>query len=233
MKRDRPIVHIDGDATGQITIGDDATQIQQATPVRASKQRITVLLWAANPTDTSQLRLDEEVRTIDERLIAAGQGDRFDLQQQWAVRYTDLSQGLLRYEPHILHFSGHGNPTGTIVLEDDDGTAREVAVDAVANLVALAGDRLSCVVLNACYSERQAIALATHVDCVVGTSTAIGDAAAISFTAGFYRAIGYGRSVQNAFDLGRNEMELASLGEADTPRLHVRPGVDASGVHIG
>ncbi len=225
-------INVGGDLSGQAIIGDNAVQIQGSATQPGEPEPITVLFWAANPTDTDQLRLGEEVRTIDERLAASGQGHRFDLRQQWAVRYTDLSNGLLRHQPHILHFSGHGSPTGTIVLEDNDGAARMVSVRAIADLVGLAGDRLKCVVLNACYSERQAEAIAEHVDCVIGTSTAIGDEAAIGFAAGFYRALGYGRTVQNAFDLGRNEIDLAALGEENTPRLHTREGVTASDVSL-
>ncbi len=225
-------INVDGDLSGQAVIGDNAVQIQNDATKAQDAEPITILFWAANPTDTDQLRLGEEVRTIDERLAASGQGHRFDLRQQWAVRYTDLSNGLLRHEPQILHFSGHGSPTRTIMLEDSDGTARVVSIEAIADLVGLAGDRLRAVVLNACYSERQAAAIAEHVDCVIGTSTAIGDEAAISFAAGFYRALGYGRSVQNAFDLGRNEIDLAALGEENTPRRHTKEGVDAGLVRV-
>jgi hypothetical protein len=74
-------------------------------------------------------------------------------------------------------------------------------------------------VLNACYSERQAQAIAQYIDCVIGMSKAIGDTAAISFSAAFYQALGYGRSVKMAFDLGCSQIDLANLEEQDTPKL--------------
>jgi hypothetical protein len=74
-------------------------------------------------------------------------------------------------------------------------------------------------VLNACYSEKQAQAIAQHIDCVIGMSKAIGDAAAISFAAAFYQALGYGRSVKAAFDLGCAQIDLENLDEQDTPKL--------------
>ena len=74
-------------------------------------------------------------------------------------------------------------------------------------------------VLNACYSESQAQAIAKHIDCVIGMSNAIGDEAAISFAAAFYQALGYGRSVQAAFDLGCVQIDLENLDEQDTPKL--------------
>jgi hypothetical protein len=74
-------------------------------------------------------------------------------------------------------------------------------------------------VLNVCYSENQAQAIAEHIDCVVGMSEAIGDEAAISFAAAFYRALGYGRDVKTAFDLGTSLIDLGGLGEQDIPKL--------------
>jgi hypothetical protein len=75
------------------------------------------------------------------------------------------------------------------------------------------------VVLNACYSEGQAQAIAEHTDCVVGMSDAIGDQAAIRFAASFYQALGYGRDVKTAFDLGCNQIDLEHLGDKDVPQL--------------
>jgi hypothetical protein len=220
-------ITVDGDVNGQVAIGETVTQTQTGTN-EATRAPIVILFWASNPVGTSPLRLDEEVRTIDERLRASEFRDRFELEQQWALRISDLSEGLLRHRPVIVHFSGHGNPTGEIVLERPDGTAAEVAVSALVGLFgAVAGNDTvpRAVVLNACFSEAMATAIADHVDCVVGTTKAIGDSAAIAFAAGFYRALGYGESVQSAFLIGRNEIELHGLGEEATPKLisHIDP----------
>ncbi|MEN8040976.1 MAG: hypothetical protein ABFR95_05680, partial [Actinomycetota bacterium] len=132
---DTPVIHVNGDVSGQIASGQ--TVIQTQTPGDASQSRerpVTVLFWAANPVDTAQLRLDEEVRTIDERLRASEHRDRFDLRTQWAVRYSDLSEGLLRYQPEIVHFSGHGDPNGLLLFESDDGNSHTVSIDALADL---------------------------------------------------------------------------------------------------
>jgi hypothetical protein len=51
------------------------------------------------------------------------------------------------------------------------------------------------VVLNACYSDVQADALCSVVDCVIGMTGAIHDDAARSFAMSFYRALGSRRSV--------------------------------------
>ncbi len=91
--------------------------------------------------------------------------------------------------------------------------------DALSRLFAILRDRVRCVVLNACYSEPQAQAIAAHIDCVIGMPDAIGDAASRNFAASFYQALGYGRDVQTAFDLGCNRIDLHGLDEPSTPKL--------------
>jgi len=180
---------------------------------------IKILFLASNPTDTQPLRLDQEMRAIDQALREAEYRDRFDLKQQWAVRVSDLQGHLLRYMPHVVHFSGHGSASSEIFLEDSSGVSQPLSVRALSNLFSILKDNIRCVVLNACYSEPQAQAIARHIDCVVGMSEAIGDQAAIEFSTAFYRALGYERDVKTAFDLGCSQIDLESLGEQDTPKL--------------
>ena len=73
--------------------------------------------------------------------------------------------------------------------------------------------------LNACYSEGQAQAIGEHIDCVIGMSVAIKDSAAISFASAFYQALGYGRDLKSAFDLGCIQLDLENLNAQDTPKL--------------
>ncbi len=68
----------------------------------------TILLLAANPRNTSQLRLDEEVREIDEGLRRANKREQFKLEQKWAVRQRDFYRAILDTQPQIVHFCGHG-----------------------------------------------------------------------------------------------------------------------------
>lgn len=180
---------------------------------------VRILFLAANPIDTNRLRLDEEVRTIDEALRKSKFRDRFDIQQQWAVRTIDIQGCFLRYGPNIVHFSGHGSKSGEIILEDDTGRSRPLRYQALSRLFSVLKDNIQCVVLNACYSKKQARAIAEHVDCVIGNPTTIGDSAAISFARAFYQALGYGRDVKTAFDLGCLQIDLDSLAEQDKPYL--------------
>ena len=87
---------------------------------------IKVLFLAANPHDIGQLRLDEEIRSIDEALCKSASRQRFQIEQQWAVRVSDLQGLLLRHRPDIVHFSGHGSPASGLFLEDGIMAGREM-----------------------------------------------------------------------------------------------------------
>jgi hypothetical protein len=61
-------------------------------------------------------------------------------------------------------------------------------------------------------------------------SDAISDRAAIAFAASFYRALGFGRSVQEAFEQGKVSLGLEGIGEETIPDLLERDGIDAASV---
>ncbi len=195
----------------------------------ASEKQIKILFLAANTLDATHLRLDKEVKEIEDTLRKAQFRDKFDFKQQWAVRVTDLQEYLLYHKPHIVHFSGHGSQLSEIILEDNDGTSYPVPPHALSKLFLTLKDNIRCVILTACYSEKQAQAIAEHIDCVIGMSKAISDSAATSFSSAFYQALAFGRSVKTAFELGCIQIELENRDEFHIPEL-ISPEVDPNTV---
>ncbi|HEY3567439.1 MAG TPA: CHAT domain-containing protein [Thermoanaerobaculia bacterium] len=189
---------------------------------REESQKIRILFLGANPADSSPLRLDEEVRAIDRALVSAALGGRCELAQKWAVRVGEIQEHLLRTKPQVVHFSGHGHRDRSIVLQGDDGLSRPVAADRLARLLARFNQRLRCVVLNACYTREHGEAIAEHIDCVVGMSTAVADRAAIRFSSAFYLAVASGCSVQDAFEQALADIELGEMGGDEVPALVAR-----------
>jgi hypothetical protein len=192
----------------------------------------TLLFLGANPSDTTRLALDREVREIGDRLRASEHRDAFRIEQAWAVRPADLQSCLLRHRPTIVHFSGHGSFSGEILLEDEGGHAIPISTTALATLFRLFKRDIRCVLLNACFAEVQARAIAENVDCVVGMTQAVSDRAAIAFAGAFYQALGYGQDIKTAFELGCNQIDLTGLAQSDVPHLITREGVQAEDVRL-
>lgn len=181
-----------------------------------------VLFLTADPTEASRLRLGEEVREIQEKLQLAKLRDLFVLHQRMAVRPPDLIQALLDVQPHIVHFSGHATCSGALCFEDTLGKIHPIQPDALAAVFEQFADHVNCVILNACFSEAQAGAIADHIDYVVGMTTEIEDKAAIAFSIGFYQAIGAGLSVEKAYRLGCVQIRLQGIPAHLTPVLKRR-----------
>ena len=195
-------------------------------------EKIKVLFLAANPNGTTPLALDEEARAIENKIRMAEHRDSVEFITKWAVRPDDLQQSLLQHQPHVVHFSGHGIDSDEIILLDENRNPKPVSGIALAGLLSSLKDNIRVVVLNACYSQSQAKAIAEHIDVTIGMNTAIGDEAAIIFAGSFYRAIGFGRSVQNAFELGKNALMLEGIPEENTPEMFIRTNISSDDVCI-
>ena len=178
-----------------------------------------ILFLAADPSDAVRLRLGQELRDIRERLQLARYRDKFSLDSRESVRIGDITQAIFDTEPRIIHFSGHGTANGELCFEDSSGNTRSVKPDALASLFKLVADRVECVVLNACYSRNQAQQIARYIPFVIGMNQTIEDQAAISFSVGFYKALGAGRSVKESYEFACVEIQLADIPESLSPVL--------------
>ena len=182
------------------------------------EETITILFLAANPKGTVQLRLDAELREIDESLRRSQKRSQFKLENKGAVRMQDFHRAILDARPQIIHFSGHGTCEEGLALEDSQGNVAFLSTEKVERLFKLFGMKgVKCVFLNACYSETQAEAIQKHIPYVVGMNQSITDKAAIQFATAFYDGIGAGEEIDSAFELGC--ISLMDFGKDDIPRL--------------
>ena len=217
-----------------------------------------ILFLAANPSNTETLRLDEEIREIQTEIRMSDLRESLQFVVRVAVRRRDLQRALNEEKPDIVHFSGHGSKEGEIMLENDQKTVQPVSKDDLGELFRVSNDdnNIKLVILNACYSQPQASEIIKFVDLAIGMSREIPDQDARMFAASFYSALGFGKSVQNAFDqgklaiLGTGELKLGSkssllerglsfgdskvsqVSELAVPQLLVRDGCDPKAIRL-
>lgn len=194
---------------------------------------IRVLFLSANPYDTQRLQLTEEYNEIDDKLRISNYRDQFDLIQRHAISSEDLVYIMMRYTPQIIHFSGHGSK-GALIFQDRQGVTQTIPSTALAGLFRIVNKKkeISCVFLNACFSEVQAKAIVENVDCVIGMAEAVSDNAAKVFSAAFYQALGFKKSIGEAFDLGVVQMQLTGTEGYQIPQLLCSTGVDPNKVFV-
>lgn len=188
------------------------------------KTRIKVLFLTANAPSSTRLRTDVDWREIDEAIQRGLDRDRFEMKTVLAVRTGDLQEALRRYQPQVVHFSGHADAQG-IELEGDDGLPVQVSGEALAALFRIGPGTIRCVILSACASRPIALAFRELVDDTIAMRRVITDHSAILFGSAFYRALADGEPVPRAFAYGVSELLMKEPEEADIPELIRRPGL--------
>jgi hypothetical protein len=189
------------------------------------KEKIRILFLSANPWTTSRILVDEEAREIFERIQEGPYRDNFELHRHVAIRPIDLQKLLLLHRPHIIHFSGHGSKKQKIIMGGTPGRGKTVDRQGLVDLLALYSTHLRLVLLNACFTNVQARAISQVIDYSVGTGKGIGDKAGVAFAGAFYRALGFGKSIRQAFDSAKAELALTRMPRTQGIELFVREGI--------
>lgn len=199
--------------------------IRQLREPKPEKLRI-LLLGASSEGD---LRVGREQARIRKAVEAALHRDYVDFDARPAATTADLLDGITRFRPHVVHFSGHSSST-LIAFEDDLDEAHEsviVTAKAFSSAIQATDDPPLLVLMNSCNSADQIEDLIDQVvPFAIGMADSIADADAISYAAQFYAAIANGQSVRSAHLSGRAALELAGLDGADLPTLVCAEDVD-------
>lgn len=176
---------------------------------RIPKKKILVL--AVNPKNTGRLRLDEEIRELEESIRRANEREKFDLSFRLAVRYKDFRRALIDKRPHIVHIIGHGN-SEELLVEDEKGDSKKLSKILLTDLLHLSADWVETVIISACFSESLAVEISRYIPFVIGMRDKMPDKAAIEFAIGFFDALAAGLTVKKAFEFGKNA--VMNLSEA-------------------
>ncbi|MGD1699092.1 NACHT domain-containing protein [Dapis sp. BLCC M229] len=167
-----------------------------------------ILILAANPRKDLDLRREIHIlKSRIERSQAQDEQDEFEVEIGSGVSSAQIQTLFHKHQPQIVHFCGHGAGKQGLVFEDDE-SEKLVSNEALSDLFKLFSHQVECVLLNACYSDIQATEISRHINYVVGMKQAIRDDAAIVFARGFYQALGYKQSIENAYDLGCNAIKI-------------------------
>ncbi|MBD3886210.1 NACHT domain-containing protein [Phormidium tenue FACHB-886] len=188
-----------------------------------------LLILSSNPR--RDLNLDREISDLSTAVQRLG---KFEIGLGLGVRAQELPLLLAEHSPQVVHFCGHGAGEQGLVFQDENGREQLLSTEILTRIFKTFADEISCTVLNACDSDRQAAAIVEHVDYVVGMSQPILDKAAHLFSVGFYGGLACGKSIEQAYELGciaiqiwsetqsqssptRQYRKLVQVGEVEQP----------------
>lgn len=196
------------------------------------KKNLNVLYLTANPDVKKPLRVDAEIRQVQESVRASKFRDSITLHYRPAANLQSLLNGLNDLSPGIVHFSGHGNDDGIAVdhakVKRPKGKA--VTFELLAKAMSAVDDPPRVVVLNSCRSAGAKKSFLPPACAVIAMGDTISDFAATAFATQFYAAVAAGQSLKMSFDQGVVAVESVSLSEGGTPQLILADGVDAKKV---
>lgn len=206
-----------------LTPGQGARKLQAPQPWK-------VLVVCCSPRDSGLVAVSSEyVRTVVSSLagafelvgneLARSEGDPHIVPDVQWVTETRVGQAISKWQPHIIHFIGHGRQTGgkgELAFEGIDGREHWLAEDSVALLAAQSSD-LKLVFLQACESALPAPHLAVsgvarrvaamNIPAVVAMQDKVQPQVANIFAEGFYQALSQNLSVDRAVKAGRDQVK--------------------------
>jgi hypothetical protein len=188
-------------------------------------RQITVLFITAEPEGQVRLRIDKEIREIQERVRASELRDSIKFEYRPAARVTDLLQHFNEVEPDVVHFSGHGAQDG-LAFQDDADELRVLTNEQLDAVVAAAPAPLKLAVFNSCNSAEQARVATRRLAAAVGMNRTIDDEDARIFAGQLYNALGFGRSLGLAFEQAKLQVVLTLGVMSGEPELFLADGVD-------
>lgn len=199
--------------------------IRELRPPKPETLRVLIL----GASSEGDLRVGREQKRIRAAVESALHRDRIALDVRPAATTADLLDGITKFRPHVVHFSGHSNDD-LIVFEDERDEPHEgvvVTARAFAAAIRATDDPPLLVLLNSCRSAGQIDALVQNVEpLAIGMADEIDDGDAISYAAQFYAAVANGQSIHSAHLSGQAALQLAGLDGADLPTLAWSEGVD-------
>lgn len=210
-------------STQEVTVAEALRTIREP-----KEEKLRVLLLGAS--SNGGLRIGREQKRIRNAVQSALHRDLIELDVRPAATTDDLLDGITRFRPHVIHFSGHSTPE-MLEFEHDVDCAHERGQDVPANTFARAikatDDPPLLVLLNSCDSAAQIDDLVeTAVPFAIGMSGQIGDEDAIVFATRLYASIANGQSLKSAHASGKLAVELAGLEGYELPTLAAADGFD-------
>ncbi|MEV5983220.1 hypothetical protein [Streptomyces sp. NPDC052114] len=216
----------------RLSVAEDqvGVALRQLPAPRPEKLRV-LLLGAASD---GGLRVGREQERIRAAVRSATHRDLVDLDVHPAATTGVLLDGLTRFRPHVVHFSGHST-NELITFErdiDDHHEGAIVSAGAFARAIAALDEKPLLVLLNSCHSAAQIENLVDTVPFAIGMSGSVLDGDAIAYAARFYAVVTEGNSIRSAHLVSRSEMEFNGLRDHELPKLTHAADVDPAATRL-
>lgn len=181
----------------------------------AVPETVRILLVIASPSDLAPLDVKAEEELVQQALAPLKTMGLVDVKVVHQTTRRKLFENFSTFDPHILHFIGHGEVNekgeGALILENAAGKSE--AVNAKKMLVLLQNSNVKLVILNACETAASDEGKAfmgvaprlvwAGIPAVIAMQFAIPDDVAVTFIQDLYNALAQGKPLDMAMTAAR------------------------------
>jgi NTP pyrophosphatase (non-canonical NTP hydrolase) len=168
--------------------------------------KVRVLFVGATPREQDVIRVNEELRVIEEAVERAKYRDLLEITPLTGATPDALRRALLDKTFDIVHLAGHGD-SETFLLHGPGGGS-PMSLTILHELVKRHAS-VRCVILNSCHSASNLAGPIASL--TVGMDDSIADEAAIEFSKGFYDAIRAGKNFEFAVEEGKSAARMKGV----------------------
>lgn len=200
------------EADKSLTVENEAEKLDLQNRVSLLEKKVTrmtdtdtawnqdpIIFLTANPHQTTKIQTRAELTVAIAELTRGQENNLYRFMDPvFSITITELIRSLT-CKPKIIHFSGHGIQPG-IILHTETEQPQLLPIAATQRVFGKLVGNTDLIILNACYSEAQAKAISVLGMYVIGTIFKVNDDAAVSFTKGFYGALGRGETYKECFN---------------------------------
>lgn len=203
---------------------------------------VRVLICASSPVGLDQnqvLNSSLEEDLILDSLSKARESNLVEVEYTVDGSIKSLEETIINYDPHILHFTGHGgfsieDDMAFLLMETPEGNQQQVPNNEFASLLERTAKSLYLVFLSACQTSLAPASLsfldigsqltANGLPSVIAMQFTVLNRSAMQFVSTFYQALGANKQIHDAVSEARNILSEAGLNQIDfaTPVLFLR-----------
>lgn len=195
--------------------GQEARSLDKLPVVFNETTRETMLFFSANPRENAMISYQNEFTAINEELAQKGCLGKIEMVSKSNTNAYTLTDTIVDYDPHIIHFVGHGDhetplveDEAVLLLVSENGRSVEriTARELEAKFKRLKGKQtfLKLVFLNACLTEAVAKAISRSGVAAIGTNAKIGSVTARRVAMAFYKHYALTKDIAQAVEYARN-----------------------------
>lgn len=203
----------------------DSEHSYHGSPDQAELKLTRVLILAANPQNSSELRLADKASEIQRNFERAKIREHFLIESLWAKKPIEIYNYVMEFRPSAIHFFGTYSANETICFENENGQIQSANSDILSGLFRLLCKQVKYVFLEYCYSDAQITSISDYVDYVISIKDAIPESITSQFVSTFYESFFLGEDFEESYIIGCNSLKIVNGSLIDFPVIEKRSSI--------